>query len=52
MQAIALADFFNRQNLINVVQQLTQTPIRDFDKFDQTFTTWTEKNSVLKKLVC
>lgn len=52
MQTIALADFFNRQNLINVVQQLTQTPIRDFDKFDQTFTTWTEKNSVLKKLVC
>jgi hypothetical protein len=52
MQAINLADFFNRQNLINIVQQLTQQPVKNFDKFDYTFTRWTEKNISLKKLVC
>ena len=52
IQAINLADFFNRQNLINIVQQLTQQPVKNFDKFDYTFTRWTEKNISLKKLVC
>jgi len=52
MHAIELCNFFNRQNLIDIVQQLTQQPVQDFDQFDQTFTTWIEKNSVLKELVC
>jgi len=52
MHAIALSDFFNRQKLIDIVQQLTQRPVQDFDRFDQTFTTWTEKNKVLRNSVC
>lgn len=50
--SIALSDFFNKSRLIEIVQCLTKQPIKNIDEFNNTFLTWTEKNSVLKKLVC
>ncbi len=50
LEAVALADFFDRQRLISLVERLTQQPVRDFVRFDQTFTTWAEKNAELVKL--
>ncbi len=51
LQPIQLVDFFDQHKLIQIVEQLTQQPINNVDRFNSTFLAWTQKNTTLRKLV-
>lgn len=52
LQPVALRNFFDLKSLLSIAEQLLGRPVTDHDTFENHFVSWTEKNTVLKQLVC